>query len=563
MDSLPSRAKCDQIVQRHHRKQTRDGPLLTESDRRNIIAFLADTNDTSVRDQGWRFRAKNRFKFEPLTNTLRDMNAGGKRRKGDAAKTRVVTVEEIYDVIVAAHVVRGRHQGRDKTFDLIQKKYSRLPKEIVREFIQICPSCSGRQKTTSSSSVASTSAFTSAPSSPATTPPSTPKRSPSPGALRALRKRESAPSPPDEPHPSTLIRPVSRAALVSLIPSSWSATLDGGVNPGKAAPRRYSLPAALPACSSSSSFEPKTPTSRPRFFEEALAKLGAKTESASSSPSFADVESPCPSPTPSCFSSASSTSSYDDDVPMTPPTDSELDASPVCASATDADANAFFRFGVNSHRKFSFKPSQATVFSASPSSTSTALNTYHERPFRFGTDSKADFSFAAKASLPYGVPSAASDSVSHATYACTAYFSSASFSPADPLVDIASPPSTPSSSPTSSPWSAFSALPPSFLSTPEPAFTPAFTPDSPLSTPTTDVFPTPLDLSSLADDDEAAPPPPSPFKPSSPMGRGNDVVLTLALGRGVKRGREDEGADEGEDEETFWTGGAKRRRATA
>ncbi|GAA95506.1 uncharacterized protein L969DRAFT_92638 [Mixia osmundae IAM 14324] len=56
------------------------------------------------------------------------------------SKLRVATREEIYDLVVAAHL-QVNHKGRDKTYAVIRDKYAMIPKEVIARFVAICPYC--------------------------------------------------------------------------------------------------------------------------------------------------------------------------------------------------------------------------------------------------------------------------------------------------------------------------------------------------------------------------------------------------------------------------------------
>ncbi|GAA5827650.1 hypothetical protein JCM11251_001770 [Rhodosporidiobolus azoricus] len=59
----------------------------------------------------------------------------------------VVKEDDAYDRILEVHEAIG-HKGRDKTFAKVQKLYARIPKELVVQFLKVCPhpDCQARLK---------------------------------------------------------------------------------------------------------------------------------------------------------------------------------------------------------------------------------------------------------------------------------------------------------------------------------------------------------------------------------------------------------------------------------
>ncbi|GJN93931.1 hypothetical protein Rhopal_006990-T1 [Rhodotorula paludigena] len=66
------------------------------------------------------------------------------KEKGSLAARPVALVDELFGIIEAAHVGGGKHLGRDKTFEVVQKGFAKLTKDLVRLYINLCPTCSPR-----------------------------------------------------------------------------------------------------------------------------------------------------------------------------------------------------------------------------------------------------------------------------------------------------------------------------------------------------------------------------------------------------------------------------------
>ncbi|EPS99227.1 hypothetical protein FOMPIDRAFT_8749, partial [Fomitopsis schrenkii] len=52
----------------------------------------------------------------------------------------VALKEQIYEVLCYCHD-RSNHGGRDKTTMVIREHYSWIPKELVAQFVKVCPTC--------------------------------------------------------------------------------------------------------------------------------------------------------------------------------------------------------------------------------------------------------------------------------------------------------------------------------------------------------------------------------------------------------------------------------------
>ncbi|GAA5918048.1 hypothetical protein JCM6882_008156 [Rhodosporidiobolus microsporus] len=104
--------------------------LMTRDLYDNIRFILAHPGNTSVGDPQLRFWARQRFQV--VTKLDGPVLVHEKRQ--------VVTRDRLYEVLCEAHEVSA-HGGRDKTFSIIKRKYSYIPKEVAAGFVKACPKC--------------------------------------------------------------------------------------------------------------------------------------------------------------------------------------------------------------------------------------------------------------------------------------------------------------------------------------------------------------------------------------------------------------------------------------
>ena len=100
-----------------------------------IIDILRKPQDTTVGDPQLRFWVRQRFQL---------MNGPGDRSCALHEGKRVVLRDEIYDVIARAHT-EAQHGGRDKTYSVLKRDWSYVPKETVATFIRLCSVCNGKR----------------------------------------------------------------------------------------------------------------------------------------------------------------------------------------------------------------------------------------------------------------------------------------------------------------------------------------------------------------------------------------------------------------------------------
>jgi hypothetical protein len=61
--------------------------------------------------------------------------------EGVRLKRKVVTIDEVFDVIVKEHAVNSNHSGRDKTFYQINRQYHGIKREEVMYLLKQCRTC--------------------------------------------------------------------------------------------------------------------------------------------------------------------------------------------------------------------------------------------------------------------------------------------------------------------------------------------------------------------------------------------------------------------------------------
>ncbi|GAA5971422.1 hypothetical protein JCM8115_000208 [Rhodotorula mucilaginosa] len=100
-----------------------------------IIDILRKPQDTTVGDPQLRFWVRQRFQL---------MNGPDDRCCALHEGKRVVLRDEIYDVVARAHT-EAQHGGRDKTYNVLKRDWSYVPKETVATFIRLCSVCNGKR----------------------------------------------------------------------------------------------------------------------------------------------------------------------------------------------------------------------------------------------------------------------------------------------------------------------------------------------------------------------------------------------------------------------------------
>ncbi|KAK9485719.1 hypothetical protein V1527DRAFT_466041 [Lipomyces starkeyi] len=97
----------------------------------DIKTILRDAGNTAVGSAQFRFWARRNFElFRDTEGRVCVMHKG----------KPVAVREELYDVLAVCHLV-CRHGGRDKTLGQLREWHSRVPKNLISQFIKLCPTC--------------------------------------------------------------------------------------------------------------------------------------------------------------------------------------------------------------------------------------------------------------------------------------------------------------------------------------------------------------------------------------------------------------------------------------
>jgi hypothetical protein len=112
----------------------RDKALISQEMYVAIHGVLIDPKDTSTSTAQFRYWCRKMFRLANI---------------GDAEvivhENRPVAVkEQIYSVLANCHHVAG-HGGRDRTSAQVRRYYSYIPKEIMAQFVKICPTCNNKR----------------------------------------------------------------------------------------------------------------------------------------------------------------------------------------------------------------------------------------------------------------------------------------------------------------------------------------------------------------------------------------------------------------------------------
>ncbi|PSR78947.1 hypothetical protein PHLCEN_2v7251 [Hermanssonia centrifuga] len=120
----------------------KDKALLTQEMFDDIWDVLLDPHNAKLRTPQFRFWVRKMFVLSYADQDSEEDNAGETDLKPIILhEDRPVAVKpQIYDIIAYCHQLSS-HGGRDKTMALVRKHYSWIPKEVVAQFIKICPTC--------------------------------------------------------------------------------------------------------------------------------------------------------------------------------------------------------------------------------------------------------------------------------------------------------------------------------------------------------------------------------------------------------------------------------------
>ncbi|KAK9480735.1 hypothetical protein V1514DRAFT_325261 [Lipomyces japonicus] len=131
---LPTYDQCNYLVNAYVETLSavkKDKSLVTRSMYQNIISTLKQVHGPFTKSAQFRFWAKRNFElFRDAEGNLKIMHKG----------KPIAIREDLYTILSVCHV-RAEHGGRDKTLSQLRQWYSRVPKNMISQFIKMCPTC--------------------------------------------------------------------------------------------------------------------------------------------------------------------------------------------------------------------------------------------------------------------------------------------------------------------------------------------------------------------------------------------------------------------------------------
>ncbi|KAK9472786.1 uncharacterized protein V1510DRAFT_402799 [Dipodascopsis tothii] len=131
---FPTYSQCSQLIGAYLDTLStvkKNKSLITRTMYDDIKNVLQDTSNTAIGSPQFRFWAKKNFDlFEDSDSTHKVMHKG----------KPVAVLEELYNILSVSHL-HSNHGGRDKTLTQLRRWHSRVPKNLISQFIKICPTC--------------------------------------------------------------------------------------------------------------------------------------------------------------------------------------------------------------------------------------------------------------------------------------------------------------------------------------------------------------------------------------------------------------------------------------
>ncbi|KAJ3558583.1 hypothetical protein NM688_g833 [Phlebia brevispora] len=147
---MPTREQYTRIEQEYLNSlsvRKREKALLTQEMFDDVWDVLHNPKDSKLRTPQFRFWVRKMFVLSfahrPGASASGPANAS---MESDVQpiimhENRPVALkEQIYDIISYCHRISG-HGGRDRTMALVRERYSWIPKELIAQYIKICPTC--------------------------------------------------------------------------------------------------------------------------------------------------------------------------------------------------------------------------------------------------------------------------------------------------------------------------------------------------------------------------------------------------------------------------------------
>ncbi|KAK9378373.1 uncharacterized protein V2V93DRAFT_376053 [Kockiozyma suomiensis] len=135
-NGLPTLSQCTALVDAYVETLSdvkKSKSLISRKMYDDILAVLIDEDLTTVGSAQFRFWARSNFAL------FRDSDS---QRLHIMHKAKPVAVkEELYGVLALCHLAAS-HGGRDKTLAQLRAWYTRVPKNLIAQYIKLCPTCS-------------------------------------------------------------------------------------------------------------------------------------------------------------------------------------------------------------------------------------------------------------------------------------------------------------------------------------------------------------------------------------------------------------------------------------
>ncbi|KAK9458323.1 hypothetical protein V1511DRAFT_37700 [Dipodascopsis uninucleata] len=130
---FPTFEQCKQLVGAYVEtlSSVKKNKSLISRDMYEDIKIVLEDGTTNVRSAQFRFWAKKNFQLF--------YDSEGQKKVMHKAKP-VAVREELYNVLTVCHM-QAKHGGRDKTLCQLRQWHSRVPKNLISQFIKICPTC--------------------------------------------------------------------------------------------------------------------------------------------------------------------------------------------------------------------------------------------------------------------------------------------------------------------------------------------------------------------------------------------------------------------------------------
>ena len=136
-EGMPTRAQWKELVESYldHLHPTKRGKALIDYETYcKVFKVLLAPDSKEIGNPQFRFWTRKMFKIVEEEEKLVVTSNG-----------RPVAIKEhIYDIICISHAM-SKHGGRDKTCKVAREHYTWIPKELIANFVKVCPTCKPRR----------------------------------------------------------------------------------------------------------------------------------------------------------------------------------------------------------------------------------------------------------------------------------------------------------------------------------------------------------------------------------------------------------------------------------